>query len=310
MAPFEPLSGDRQTEIVSGDDKRGAVDTNHSKSGSGMRDLPCISFDPRVRRPLGDIHLHARAISTTPAAPRLFVTRLPIFGLALVAATAVIAPPTIGAWSPDAVGQPAGVQASTASPVPIGDLLAGNFKDATGHSAQSHLVYAVNSRTWWFFTLTSMLTRRGIESGREGVPVVGSGSRDRDMDCRGRQSARRGGKRELVPGRRPLLGIAYLNNSPSDVIHADISMAFDGQDGRTGHVRAIVTGTSITWASWKSSTSPPPPGRCPREHRRRVQWQVHSHRRADSSTGSGRERPKVRQRRFGGAWVSGFSVPP
>ncbi len=46
------------------------------------------------------------------------------------------------------------------------------------------------------------------------------------------------------------LGIAYLNNSPVDVIHADISMAFDGQDGRTGHIRAVVTGTSITWASW------------------------------------------------------------
>jgi len=46
-------------------------------------------------------------------------------------------------------------QVVTVGPVTIGDHVAGSFADATGHSAQSHLVYAVNSRTWWLFTLTS-----------------------------------------------------------------------------------------------------------------------------------------------------------
>src|SRR4029079_10380760 len=46
-------------------------------------------------------------------------------------------------------------QVVTVGPVTIGDHVAGSFADATGHSAQSHLVYAVNFRTWWVFTLTS-----------------------------------------------------------------------------------------------------------------------------------------------------------
>ena len=39
-------------------------------------------------------------------------------------------------------------------------------------------------------------------------------------------------------------------------------MAFDGQDGRTGHIRAVVTGTSITWSSWNVFERARPPGRC------------------------------------------------
>ena len=43
------------------------------------------------------------------------------------------------------------------------------------------------------------------------------------------------------------LGVAYVDNAPVDVIHADISMAFNGQNGRTGLIRARVTDTTITW---------------------------------------------------------------
>ena len=33
-------------------------------------------------------------------------------------------------------------------------------------------------------------------------------------------------------------------------------MAFDGQDGRTGHIRAVVNGTAITWSSWNAFDEP------------------------------------------------------
>jgi Bacterial Ig domain/PASTA domain len=179
------------------------------------------------------------------------VTRLPIIGLALVTASAVIAPPTIGAGRPDAVGQPAAVQVSAASPVPIGDLLAGTFKDATGHSAQSHLVYAANSRVWWLFTLTSNADTQGgsthvVKSFRSSGPDLTTATWTAGADS---PALAAGSPNQSLGGGRSL-GIAYLNNNPTDVIHADVSMAFDGQDGRTGHVRAVVTGTSITWSSW------------------------------------------------------------
>src|SRR5690348_5523265 len=45
--------------------------------------------------------------------------------------------------------------ATSASPITIGNQVAGSFIDATGNPAQSHLVFAVNSNVWWLFTLTS-----------------------------------------------------------------------------------------------------------------------------------------------------------
>src|SRR5262249_33031370 len=55
---------------------------------------------------------------------------------------------------------PAAVQAIP-TPDVIGSQIAGTFDDATGHSSQSHLVYAVNSRVWWLFTLTSANDSQG-----------------------------------------------------------------------------------------------------------------------------------------------------
>jgi len=40
-------------------------------------------------------------------------------------------------------------------PVKIGATAAGNWVDATGHSGQSHLVFAANVGVWWLFTLSS-----------------------------------------------------------------------------------------------------------------------------------------------------------
>ncbi|HMF97418.1 MAG TPA: PASTA domain-containing protein, partial [Vicinamibacterales bacterium] len=137
------------------------------------------------------------------------------------------------------------------APVTIGNQIAGTFGDATGHSAQSHLVYAVNSHLWWLFTLTSANDSNGgtnhvvkayVSSGPDLTTATWSAAADSPTAAAGSPNgALRGGRS---------LGVAYLNNSPTDVIHADISMAFDGQNGRTGHIRAVVTGTTIAWGTW------------------------------------------------------------
>jgi hypothetical protein len=147
------------------------------------------------------------------------------------------------------------------APVSAGSLIAGTFDDATGHSSQSHLIYAANSRVWWLFTLTSAADSEGgtnhvIKAFRSSGPDLATATwiaaGDSPAAASGSPNGSLGGGRSL--------GIAYLNNSPVDVVHADISMAFDGQDGRTGHIRAVVTGTTITWAGW--NFFPPPRGRC------------------------------------------------
>ena len=46
------------------------------------------------------------------------------------------------------------------------------------------------------------------------------------------------------------LGIAYVNNAPVDVIHAEVAIAANGQDGITGHIRARLTATGIVWETW------------------------------------------------------------
>jgi hypothetical protein len=205
----------------------------------------------------------------------------------------------------------AALQVVPASPVTIGDHVAGSFADATGHSAQSHLVYAVNSRTWWLFTLTSTADAQGgsnqvVKAFRSSGPDLATAT----WIAAAGQSARRGGERELVPGRRPFAGIAYLNNSPSDVIHADISMAFDGQDGRTGHVRAIVTGTSITWASWNYFDEPAATWTLPRGNTVGVSSGkfIHTGGPILQQEVDANARKSVNAD-VGGAWVSGFSVP-
>src|SRR6185503_1648708 len=51
--------------------------------------------------------------------------------------------------------------APTSPPIKIGTQIAGSFADATGHSGQSHLVYAANAGVWWLFTLTSAADSTG-----------------------------------------------------------------------------------------------------------------------------------------------------
>src|SRR3954451_5517652 len=48
-----------------------------------------------------------------------------------------------------------------ADPAIVGAHIAGGFADASGHSAQSHLVYAANAGVWWLFTLMSTADAAG-----------------------------------------------------------------------------------------------------------------------------------------------------
>ncbi|HXI27519.1 MAG TPA: PASTA domain-containing protein, partial [Vicinamibacterales bacterium] len=146
---------------------------------------------------------------------------------------------------------------AAASPVTIGTQAAGSFDDATGHSGQSHLVYAVNSRVWWLFTLTSAADSNGgsnhiVKAYVSSGPDLTKATWIAAGDSPGAASGSPNGS--LTGGRS--LGVAYLNNSPVDVIHADISMAFDGQNGRTAHIRAVVNGTSIAWGAWNNFDEP------------------------------------------------------
>src|SRR5262252_3476215 len=148
------------------------------------------------------------------------------------------------------------------APVTIGNLAAGTFGDATGHSGQSHLVYAENSRVWWLFTLTSDADSTGgtnhvvkayVSSGPDLTRATWTASTPQNpLDS---PAAPAGQPNQALRGGRSL-AVAYLDNSPLDVIHAEISMAFDGQNGRTGHIRAIVTGTTITWSPWNFFDEP------------------------------------------------------
>src|SRR3978361_1563297 len=56
------------------------------------------------------------------------------------------------------------VLAQTSTPVWVGSQAAGTFGDGTGHSTQSHLVYAANANVWWLFTLTSTADSSGGEN--------------------------------------------------------------------------------------------------------------------------------------------------
>jgi Domain of unknown function (DUF4082)/Bacterial Ig-like domain/Bacterial Ig domain len=136
----------------------------------------------------------------------------------------------------------------------VGTESAGSFADATGHSTQSHLVYAANAGVWWLFTLTSSADSVGLSghivkayrsSGADLATAVWTAASDSPG-----ASAYAGFAPNGFMGSGRALGIAYVNNPPDDVIHAEVALAADGQDGITGHIRARLTATGITWERW------------------------------------------------------------
>ncbi len=246
-----------------------------------MRDQPCISCSMALR-----------TIATSVTA-RTLATRLLVAGMLLSSVILAV------------------TQASGPAPMTVGSQIAGTFGDATGHSAQSHLVYAANSRVWWLFTLTSAADSEGgsnhvVKSFRSSGPDLATATWIAGADS---PAVPAGSPNQFMGGGRSL-GIAYLDNSPLDVIHADISMAFDGQDGRTGHIRAVVTATSIAWESWDLFDEPAATWTMPRGNTIGVssgkfihtggpilQQEVDANARKSANADTGTK------------WTSGFSVP-
>jgi beta-lactam-binding protein with PASTA domain len=250
--------------------------------------------------------MRLRAITTSQTAPGSLAAKLLIIGLAFLGTR-----PASTTASSGSGATPIRVVMAASVPVTIGDRIAGGFRDATGHSAQSHLVYAANSRVWWLFTLTSDADSEGgsnhvVKSFRSSGPDLATATWTEGASS---PPVSAGSPNQFLGGGRSL-GIAYLNNSPLDVIHADISMAFDGQDGRTGHIRAVVTGTSITWSSWNLFDEPAATWTLPRGNTIGVstgkfihtggpilQQEVDANVRKSNSADTGN------------SWTSGFSVP-
>jgi hypothetical protein len=141
-------------------------------------------------------------------------------------------------------------------PIKIGNQIAGTFADATGHSAQSHLVYAANAGVWWLFTLTSAADSSGgsnhiVKAYRSSGSDLATAIWTAAADSPGASTSGGGGyapSGSMGGGRA--LGVVYVNNAPTDVIHAEVAMAADGQDGIQGHIRARITATGITWETW------------------------------------------------------------
>ncbi|HXI30968.1 MAG TPA: hypothetical protein VNG89_21175, partial [Vicinamibacterales bacterium] len=140
-------------------------------------------------------------------------------------------------------------------PVKIGTTAAGTFKDATGHSGQSHLVFAPNAGVWWLFTLSSAhdsfadhTVRSYFSSGSDLTTATWTESSPSPhlADL---------ASNSLFAGGRSL-GIALVSIGGVDYVHVFASMAFDGQRSSNGHIRAQLGTTSIAWGAWNNPGSP------------------------------------------------------
>ena len=153
------------------------------------------------------------------------------------------------------------VSAGISVPVKIGSQIAGTFGDATGHSGQSHLFYAANAGVWWLLTLTSGADSPGgtnhlVKAYRSSGPDLASATWTAAASSPGASAAAsvNCGSCTMAGGRS--LGVAYINNAPTDVVHAEVAMAFNGQNGLTAHIRATVSATAIAWESWSYYDAP------------------------------------------------------
>ena len=145
--------------------------------------------------------------------------------------------------------------AAATAPIAIGSQIAGTFGDASGQSGQSHLFFAENARVWWLLTLSSTgdaaggtnhLVRAYVSSGADLATATWTAA----ANSPGAATAQSPNCSSCSLSGGQSLGVAYLNNAPTDAVHAEIAMAFAGQNGITAHIRATVTATAISWSTW------------------------------------------------------------
>jgi hypothetical protein len=149
------------------------------------------------------------------------------------------------------------VSAAVSSPVKIGTTIAGTFNDATGHSGQSHLVFAPNANVWWLFTLSSAhdaLNDRTVQSYVSSGPDLATATWSAKAVSPTLGNVN-GATSSLLAGGRSL-GVAVRSIGTTDYAHVFVSSAFDGQTSSNGHARATLGATSITWGAWNNPGSP------------------------------------------------------
>jgi hypothetical protein len=143
------------------------------------------------------------------------------------------------------------------SPIKVGTTIAGTFNDATGHSGQSHLVYAPNAGVWWLFTLSSehdTIGDRTVQSYVSNGPNLATASWTAQTVSPTLPNANFATDSKLAGGRS--LGVALRSIGGADYAHVFASAAFDGQTSSNGHIRAQLGTTSITWETWDNPGSP------------------------------------------------------
>ena len=148
-----------------------------------------------------------------------------------------------------------------ADPAIVGTHIAGAFADASGHSAQSHLVYAANAGVWWLFTLAS--TADSVGGSTHVIKAYYSSSADLATatwtpagDSPGAATSASTNCVSCFMGGGRALGVAYVNAAGADVVHAEVAIAADGQNGLTAHIRATVTANAIAWSGWSYHDEP------------------------------------------------------
>src|SRR3954469_19865937 len=153
------------------------------------------------------------------------------------------------------------IQSSAPAPVFVGTQVPGAFADASGHSAQSHLFYAANAGVWWVLTLSSFADSTGgsnhvIKAFHSSGPDLATATWIAAADSPGAAASASINCPNCSMGSGRALGVAYVDSAPIDAVHAEIAMAFDGQDGLTAHIRATVTATAISWEPWSYHDEP------------------------------------------------------
>ena len=148
-------------------------------------------------------------------------------------------------------------QTTAAAPTKVGSLVAGTFNDATGHSAQSHLVYAPNAGVWWLFTLSSahdsFADHTVLSYFSNGPNLAGA---TWTAAAPSPHLANAGFATDAVFAGGRSLGAAVLSIAGSDYAHLFASTAFDGQVASNGHIRARLGANAIEWGAWDNPGSP------------------------------------------------------
>ncbi|HJZ76631.1 MAG TPA: Ig-like domain-containing protein, partial [Vicinamibacterales bacterium] len=146
---------------------------------------------------------------------------------------------------------------TAAPPTKVGSLVAGAFNDATGHSAQSHLVYAPNAGVWWLFSLSSAhdaLNDHTVRSYYSSGPNLATATWTAATPSPHLGNAGFATDSVFAGGRS--LGVAVLSIGGTDYAHVFASTAFDGQVASNGQIRARLGANAIAWESWDNPGSP------------------------------------------------------